>query len=62
MVLKKLIDDLDFVTSSVVLVVMTPFLIAFAVAGNWDDFFGWLAGEIFFYVITLFSNVLHDMT
>lgn len=62
MALKKLIDDLDFVTSSIVLVVMTPFLVAFGIKGNWDDLFGWLIGEIFFYVITLFSNVLHDKT
>lgn len=62
MALKKLIDDLDFVTSSIVLVAMTPFLIWFGVEGNWDDFLGWLVGEIFFYVITLFSNVLHDKT
>ena len=62
MALKKLIGDLDFVASSIVLVVMTPFLVAFGIAGNWDDFFGWFVGEIFLYGITLFSNVLHDMT
>lgn len=60
MALKELTKDLDFVTSSIVLVAMTPFLIWFGIEGNWDDFFGWLVGEIFFYVITLFSNVLHD--
>lgn len=60
MALKIKKDDLDFFTSSIVLVIMTPFLIALGVAGNWGDFFGWLAGEIFFYVIMLFSNVLHD--
>jgi hypothetical protein len=60
MTLKITKDDLDFVTSSIVLVVMTPFLIWFGIAANWDDFFGWLIGEIFFYTITLFSDVLHD--
>lgn len=62
MTLKIKKDDLDFVTSSIVLVAMTPFLIWFGVEGNWDDFLGWLVGEIFFYVIMLFSNVLHDKT
>lgn len=59
MTLKKLIKELDFVTSSIVLVVMTPFLIAFGVAWDWDVFFVWLIIEIFIYVATLFSNVLH---
>lgn len=58
MALKKLIKDLDFVTSSIVLVVMTPFLIAYGVAWDWDIFFVWLIIEIFFYVITLLSDVL----
>lgn len=62
MTLKIKKDDLDFVTSSIVLVAMTPFLIWFGIEGKWDDFLGWLVGEIFFYVITLFSNVLHDKT
>ena len=62
MALKKLIDDLDFVTSSIVLVVFTPLVIWSGIAGKWDDFFGLLIGEIFFYVIMLFSNVLHDKT
>lgn len=62
MALKKLIDDLDFFTSSIVLVVFTPLVIWSGIAGNWDDFFGLLIGEIFFYVIMLFSNVLHDKT
>lgn len=53
-------DDLDFFTSSIVLVVFTPLVIWSGIAGNWDDFFGLLIGEIFFYVIMLFSNVLHD--
>lgn len=57
MALKITKDDLDFVTSSIVLVVMTPFLIWFGIAGNWDDFFGWLISEVFFYVVTLLSNV-----
>ena len=60
MALKKLIKDLDFFTSSIVLVVFTPLVIWSGIAGNWDDFFGLLIGEIFFYVIMLFSNVLHD--
>lgn len=59
MTLKKLIKELDFVTSSIVLVVMTPFLIAFGVAWDWDVFFVWLIIEFFLYVATLFSNVLH---
>ena len=60
MALKKLIKDLDFLTSSVVLVVMTPFLIGFRVYFNWKVFFVWLMIEIFLYVVTLFSDVLHD--
>ena len=60
MALKKLIKDLDFLTSSVALVVMTPFLIGFGVYFNWKVFFVWLMIEIFLYVVTLFSDVLHD--
>lgn len=61
MALKITKDDLDFVTSSMVLVVMTPLVIWSGIEGNWEYFFGLLIGEIFFYAITLFSNVLHDM-
>jgi len=62
MALKIKKDDLDFVTSSIVLVVFTPLVIWSGLAGNWDGFFGLLIGEIFLYVIMLFSNVHHDKT
>lgn len=35
MALKIVKNDLDFVTSSIVLVAMTPFLIWFGIDGNW---------------------------
>ncbi len=58
MALKITKDDLDFVTSSIALVVMTPFLIMFGIDGRWNDFFAWLIIEVFFYVVTLFSDIL----
>ena len=42
MALKITKNDLDFVTSSIVLAVMTPFLIMFGIGGSWDDFFAWM--------------------
>lgn len=59
MALKIKKDDLDFVSSSILAVIMTPVLIGIGVLGDWETFFGVLISTAFIYLVLLFSNVLH---